>query len=227
MINIPPLAGDRPAGDPAAAADHPGGAARRSGSARRRDGRAGPRAWASCVPVLIAPEAPRPPSIGTIAPTEPPKATLPTVTARPPSPPSPRRRPTSSTPFDLGRPAQPERRRPDLAGVPRGGGRRCGVGCGVGAVAERLDQFGSVASGGPVGSGGGGSRLASVARGVWGVEDAPAQIAAPQLVLAGGSGAGAEPVGGVGVLHPAGHRSGAGGDDLPVGDARGDPVGGG
>ena len=35
-----------------------------------------------------------------------------------------------------------------------------------------------------------------------------------------------EPVGGVGVLHPAGHWSGAGGDDLLVGDARGDPVGG-
>ena len=132
------------------------------------------------VPVLIAPEAPRPPSIGTIAPTEPPKATLPTVTA-----------PTVSTqatdvvtPFDLGGP-------PSLSGAdPISEASRAAVdGAAASAAASvplrssliSLDPSHRVDPSGPAVAGGS-------ARGpvVFGGEDAPAQIAAPQLVSPAG-----------------------------------------
>ena len=135
------------------------------------------------VPVLIAPEAPRPPSIGTIAPTEPPKATLPAVTA-----------PTVSTvstqatdvvtPFDLGGP-------PSLSGAdPISEASRAAVdGAAASAAASvplrssliSLDPSHRVDPSGPVVAGGSGRGPV-----VFGAEDAPARIAAPQLVSAGG-----------------------------------------
>ncbi len=177
------------------------------------------------IPVLIAPEAPRPPSIGTIAPTEPPKATIPDVTV-----------PTTATtvsaqatgvvtPFDLGGP-------PSLTGAdPISEASRTAVDGAAAFAAASVPLRGGLISldpsrgAGAVGSGGGGWRLVGWAGGVR-CEGCDGGDRGAAVGVAGGSGAGAEPACGVGVLHPAGQWSGAGGDGVLVGDARGDPVGG-
>ena len=137
------------------------------------------------IPVLIAPEAPRPPSIGTIAPTEPPKATIPDVTVPTTATTGSAQATGVVTPFDLGGP-------PSLTGAdPISEASRTAVdGAAAFAAASvplrggliSLDPSRGAGPSGPVVAGGGSSGGPVV----FGAKGATAEIAAPQLVSPAG-----------------------------------------
>lgn len=133
------------------------------------------------VPVLIAPEAPRPPSLGTVAPTEPPKVAVPVTTV---STATVSTQGTNLvTPFDLGGPPNLTRPDPIAAALTAAEGP---------AFAEasaplqatlisldpshRPDRSGPIVGAGPV--------QRTIALGE--TDDATARIAAPRLVAPGG-----------------------------------------
>ncbi len=132
------------------------------------------------VPVLIAPEAPRPPSIGTIAPTEPPKVTVTVPTTATVS----TQATDVVTPFDLGGP-------PSLSGAdPISVASRAAVDGTEALAAASVPLRGSLITldphhrpdvSGPVAG-----RDPSQGPVVFGAEDATAEIAAPQLVSPAG-----------------------------------------
>ncbi|HET6692516.1 MAG TPA: hypothetical protein VFG74_16805 [Miltoncostaeaceae bacterium] len=130
------------------------------------------------VPVLIAPEAPRQPTIGTIAPAPPPKAVIPPAPAVPATVAVSAQKPDPVTSLDLGPP-------PGLGGAdPISQASRVAVDGAAASAAASVPLRGNLISldpssapvAAPVVAG------SAVAGSAFGVEDATARIAAPQLV---------------------------------------------